>query len=81
MINCTFTFVDIKSDIERIHPMSIIINGRRDSMLNEKVVTWFFVLYWAVVLVITLMNKMMLSMDLMAIGMLLCALEKLLPRK
>lgn len=50
-------------------------------MLNEKVVTWFFVLYWAVVLVITLMNKMMLSMDLMAIGMLLCALEKLLPRK
>ncbi len=29
--------------------------------------------YWAIVLVLTLMNKMMLSMDLMAFGMLAMA--------
>lgn len=48
--------------------------------MNQKVITWFFIIYWAVVLVLTFMNKMMLSMDLMAIGMLLCALERLLPK-
>lgn len=32
------------------------------------------VVYWAVVLVLTVMNKMMLSMDLMAIGMLAMAI-------
>lgn len=47
-------------------------------MLSKRFLTWFFICYWAIVLVVTLMNKMMLSMDLMAVGMLLGALSKLL---
>lgn len=35
---------------------------------------YLMVVYWAVVLVLTVMNKMMLSMDLMAIGMLAMAI-------
>lgn len=35
----------------------------------QKLWCYFMVVYWAVVLVLTFMNQMMLSMDLMAIGM------------
>lgn len=44
-------------------------------MKQGKLVDYLFIAFWAVVLVITLMNKMMLAMDLMAIGMLLSAIR------
>lgn len=61
--------------------MCIMMGVREEEKMNQKVSTWFFIIYWAIVLVLTLLNKMMLSMDLMAIGMLLCALERLIPKK
>ncbi|MCI1974312.1 MAG: hypothetical protein LKJ51_00120 [Limosilactobacillus sp.] len=42
-------------------------------MAKSKVTAWFFVILWAIVLILTFMNKMMLAMDLMAIGMFLDA--------
>lgn len=47
-------------------------------MTKAKMVAWFFVALWAVVLILTLMNKMMLAMDLMAIGMFLDAIKCLI---
>lgn len=43
-------------------------------MVKSKVVAWFFVILWAIVLILTFMNKMMSAMDLMAIGMFLDAI-------
>ena len=40
----------------------------------KKAWNYLMVVYWAVVLVLTVMNKMMLSMDLMAIGVLAMAI-------
>lgn len=47
-------------------------------MLSPKFLTWFFICFWAVTLIVTFMGKMMIAMDLMAVGMLLGALSKLL---
>lgn len=41
----------------------------------NKIVSWCFVVFWVIVLVLTFMGKMMLAMDLMAIGMLADALR------
>lgn len=43
-------------------------------MAKNKVIAWFFVILWAIVLILTFMNKMMPAMDLMAIGMYLDAI-------
>ncbi len=37
-------------------------------MTKDKIIAWFFVILWAIVLILTFMNKMMPAMDLMAIG-------------
>ncbi|MBD7894871.1 MULTISPECIES: hypothetical protein [Limosilactobacillus] len=47
-------------------------------MAKNKYVAWFFVILWAVVLFLTFTNKMMLAMDLMAIGMFLDAIKCLI---
>ena len=47
-------------------------------MTKNKIIAWFFVILWAIVLYLTLTNKMMLAMDLMAIGMFLDAIKCLI---
>ncbi len=47
-------------------------------MTKNKIIAWFFVIFWAIVLYLTLTNKMMLAMDLMAIGMFLDAIKCLI---
>lgn len=47
----------------------------------KKAWNYLMVVYWAVVLVLTAMNKMMLSMDLMAMGMLAMAIVVAAARK
>ncbi|EEJ39994.1 hypothetical protein HMPREF0549_1559, partial [Limosilactobacillus vaginalis DSM 5837 = ATCC 49540] len=56
---------------------SIIEDGGVD-MTKNKIIAWFFVILWAIVLYLTLTNKMMLAMDLMAIGMFLDAIKCLI---
>ena len=43
-------------------------------MTKDKIIAWFFVILWAIVLILTFMNKMIPAMDLMAIGMFLDAI-------
>ena len=43
----------------------------------NRVITGGLTLFWIVVLILTFMNKMMLAMYLMAIGMFLCSLNEL----
>lgn len=70
-------FYYLMCKLDRAQYRFIIKNGGV-KMVKSKVVAWFFVILWAIVLYLTFTNKMMLAMDLMAIGMFLDAVKCLI---